>query len=122
MSSFYPNSLDKVLIYTPQEQVDTGDREAYTPFVWHIARTMIKIEEYREKANFGTSDYQLYRPVVPETPSWKVKMAERCLMVILFGAHKSYRMRLQGARVRGTVYLADFRELLNHLLVEWSGE
>lgn len=112
----------RVVSDTTEGQADAGDVKAFPPLVWHIARTMVKVEEYRTKAKFGTPDYQLYRPVVAVKTSWKFKTAEQCLMLALFGAHRTYRMRLQGARVRGTIYLADFRELLRSFLVEWSGE
>ena len=89
---------------------------------WHIARTMSKIENVRSQTNFGTSDNKLYRPVVPKEPGRLTKFAEACLMVLLFGAHRMYRVRLQHARVQGTIYLTDFRELLGNFLAEWSGK
>lgn len=89
---------------------------------WHIARTMTQIEQSRQKAKFGTPDFRLYRDVVGEDVGWKVKLADACLLFVLFGAHRMYRARLQGARVKGAVYLADFRELLKNFLAEWSGE
>lgn len=89
---------------------------------WHIARTMAKIENVRAQTKFGTVNYELYRPVVPRNPSFLTKFAEACLTTVLFGAHRMYRVRLQNARVQGTIYLADFRELLGNFLAEWSGK
>ncbi|THG94799.1 hypothetical protein EW026_g6743 [Hermanssonia centrifuga] len=89
-------------------------------FCWHISRVMSRIEIARKKSQFGTYDFQLYRNVVPDPVGWEIKIADACLFLVLFGAHRTYRMRLQGARVKGEVYLADFRELLNNFLAEWS--
>lgn len=75
----------RVVSDTTEGQADAGDVKAFPPLVWHIARTMVKVEEYRTKAKFGTPDYQLYRPVVAVKTSWKVKTAEQCLMLALFG-------------------------------------
>lgn len=90
--------------------------------VWHVARTMRKIEQFRSNAKFGTSDYRLYRDVVNEEVGRRVKFADACLFFVFFGAHTIYRTRLQSARVNGNIYVADFRELVNNLLAEWSGE
>ena len=83
---------------------------------------MAKIENVRAQTKFGTANYELYRPVVPRNPSFLTKLAEACLTTVLFGAHRMYRVRLQNARVQGTIYLADFRELLGNFLAEWSGK
>lgn len=83
---------------------------------------MTKIESARRVAKFGTPDFRLYHDVVNEEVGWKVKLADACLLLVLFGAHRMYRVRLQGARVKGVIYLADFRELLQNFLAEWSGE
>lgn len=83
---------------------------------------MTKIENVRSQTKFGTASRELYRPVVPKKPAFYVKMFEACLTLLLFGAHKMYRVRLQNARVQGTIYLTDFRELLGNFLAEWSGK
>ena len=83
---------------------------------------MTKIERARRIAKFGTPDFQLYRDVVNDEVGWKVKFADACLLLVLFGAHRMYRTRLQSTRVKGVIYLADFRELLQNFLAEWSGE
>jgi hypothetical protein len=82
---------------------------------------MTKIENARQISKFGTPEFRLYRDVVTDAVGWKVKLADTFLMFILFGAHRMYRMRLQNARVKGVIYLADFRELLQNFLAEWSG-
>lgn len=82
---------------------------------------MVKIEAARQVAKFGTPDFQLYRDVVPHTVGWKIKLLDVCLGIILFGVHRMYRIRLQSARVKGVIYLEDFRELLRNFLSEWSG-
>lgn len=99
-----------------------GDYTACPPLIWHIARTMVKVEEYRVQTKFGKPGNQPHCLVVPGTVSWHVKMAGRCLTVFLFGVHSSYRLRLQGSGARGAIYLADFKELLNGFIAEWSGE
>ncbi|KAG1859338.1 hypothetical protein DFJ58DRAFT_840204 [Suillus subalutaceus] len=38
----------------------------------------------------------------------------------LFGTHSMYRTRLQGTRVKGVVYLPDFRKLMQQFLDEWA--
>lgn len=83
---------------------------------------MVKIERARQISKFGTPQFQLYRDVVSDDVGWGVKLADVCLGVILFGAHRMYRIRLQGVRIKGVVYLPDFRELLKNFLAEWSGE
>lgn len=103
-------------------EMESGNREGVrAALYWHIARTMVIIEQARQKSKFGTLDYELYRPVVTAKPSIKVRVYELLLMLVLFGAHKMYRVRLQSTRVKGEVYLADFRELLKTLLAEWTG-
>lgn len=79
------------------------------------------VEATRQAAKFGTAEVKLYRDVVTEKVGWKVKLADFCLGIVLFGVHRMYRMRLQGTRVKGVIYLEDFRELLRNLLAEWSG-
>lgn len=102
-------------------EMESGNREGVrAALYWHIARTMVIIEQARQKSKFGTLDYELYRPVVTAKPSIKVRVYELLLMLVLFGAHKMYRVRLQSTRVKGEVYLADFRELLKTLLAEWT--
>lgn len=104
------------------EELDRGNRAVIPTMTWHIARTMVKIERVRRQVKFGTPEYGLYRPRVPKDTSISVKVLETALVVLLFGAHKMYRVRLQSARVQGTIYLADFRELLGNFLAEWSGK
>ena len=70
---------------------------------------------------FGKPDAEIYRSVVVEKLSPKVQLINTILMLVLFGAHHSYCSRLQNVRVKGMVYVADFRELLQNLLAEWSG-
>ena len=89
-------------------------------FVYHIARTMSRIEEVRHKTHFGTYDFQLYRNVVSQDVGWKVRMADACLVWVLFGVNRMYRRRLQAARVKGEVYLTEFKDLMKGFLAEWS--
>ena len=83
---------------------------------------MIKIEVARRKSHFGTYDVQMYRSVVSDDVSLRVKFAEACLLLVFFGAHRMYRTRLQAVRVKGEVYLSDFKMLVSHFLDEWSGK
>ncbi|TCD65964.1 hypothetical protein EIP91_001956 [Steccherinum ochraceum] len=103
-----------------KKELDRGNRAVVPAMAWHIARTMVKIENVRRQTKFGTAQNELYRPVVPKQPTRLVKIAEILLMVFLFGAHKMYRVRLQHARVQGTIYLSDFRDVLGNFLAEWS--
>ena len=52
---------------------------------------------------------------------WKLRTAEMCFGWILFGVNRMYRTRLQVVRIKGEIYLADFRELMRNFLAEWSG-
>ncbi|KAH8092505.1 hypothetical protein BXZ70DRAFT_457299 [Cristinia sonorae] len=100
-----------------KKELDRNNTAVVPALAWHIARTMSKIEDVRSRTQFGTSDFQLYRPVATQRPRFLVRAAEAFLMV---GAHRMYRVRLQHARVQGSIYLSDFRELLGNLLAEWS--
>jgi hypothetical protein len=83
---------------------------------------MIKIEIVRERYHYGTKDARLYRDIAIETkPTWRVeRLLDVLLFCVFFSTHGTYKIRLEGTRPKGHVYLPDFRELMRSLLVEWS--
>ena len=89
---------------------------------WHIASAMFYIEQARWRSGHGTLDARRYRNVSIPVPTWKVKALDIVLSILLFGAHRTYRNRLESARPGGFVFLPEFRELMKSLLVEWTGK
>jgi hypothetical protein len=87
-----------------------------------MAKVMVEIWGAREKYKFGTPEAHIYRNISIPVPTWKVRVLDFSLLILLFGAHTTYRKRLESTRPRGSLYLPDFRNFMQSLLVEWAGE
>jgi len=84
---------------------------------------MTKIESVRERYHYGTKHARLYRDIAIDKPTatWRSRLLlDVLLFSLFFNSHRTYRDRLAATRPKGHVYLPDFRELMNDLLVEWS--
>jgi hypothetical protein len=87
-----------------------------------MAKVMIEIWRAREKYNYGTPEAHIYRNISIPAPTWKSRVLDFSLSIVLLGAHTTYRKRLESTRPRGALYLPDFRTFMQSLLVEWAGE
>ena len=89
----------------------------------HIASVIGRIESKRLAFNKdeSTAGFTMLRPLPEIRSTWQLDAAEAFLMLVLFGTHRLYLGRLQQVRLGATVYLQDFRALLQRFLAEWSG-
>lgn len=83
---------------------------------------MVKITEIRARYKYGTHDAGYYRLRAVADPTLGVKVFDKTIMVVLFGAHLMYRQRLQSTRVNGVIYVPDFQKLMQSLVIEWAGK
>lgn len=100
------------------DRLESTENAVIPAIVWHIARVMAEVEKSRTQYHWGTPENRIYRNVAIPEPS----RLEMILTLPLFGAHSMYRTRLQGTRVKGAVYLPDFRKLMQQFLDEWAGK
>lgn len=122
------NNLSTVLLYSsesiPPDAALTNPR-VIPSLVWHIARTMRKIEGTRERQqekNQTTFGFDYVPPVVELRPkTWYLRVAECILVVLLLGTYNLYWRRLQGVRQYQSVNLRRFHAILGQFLTEWSG-
>ncbi|PCH40717.1 hypothetical protein WOLCODRAFT_162479 [Wolfiporia cocos MD-104 SS10] len=104
-----------------KEAADRGLKKYMVPVMaWHIARAMIKVEEDRHEHRYGKQDWQLYRSVAIDGPTWQVKLMDFFLSLVLFGIQRMYRLRLQGAYIKGRVDADGLGDLFEHFLDEWA--
>ncbi|KAJ7230913.1 hypothetical protein B0H12DRAFT_1147176 [Mycena haematopus] len=95
--------------------------EALVPALsYHIARVMVPIEAARERYGYGTRDARIYRDIAIPPPTWKVRIWDFFLGIILCGTHKNYRVRLEATIPKGVVALPEFRLLMGTLMSEWA--
>ncbi|GBE80207.1 predicted protein [Sparassis crispa] len=87
---------------------------------WLIARTMARIEVSRRQVKHGTREFSMYRAVAVSPTRWQVRVADVCLVFLLFGVQRMYRLRLESVRVKGVVYPPDLRDLFKNFLAEWA--
>lgn len=99
-----------------KDRLESTENAVIPAIVWHIARVMAEVEKSRTQYHWGTPENRIYRNVAIPEPS----RLEMILTLPLFGAHSMYRTRLQGTRVKGAVYLPDFRKLMQQFLDEWA--
>ncbi|KAF7375753.1 hypothetical protein MSAN_00464900 [Mycena sanguinolenta] len=78
----------------------------------HVARVMIIIEASRERYKYGTREARIYRDVAIPPPTWKVRIWDFVLGIILCGTHKNYRVRLEATIPKGAVALPEFHSNL----------
>lgn len=83
---------------------------------------MAEIEQYRSRYKYGTPEARIYRDMAIPESTWDVVTLDIALSFLLFGAHRTYRTRLQSTSPNGYIYLPEFRSLMQSLLAEWAGE
>ncbi|KAJ6488852.1 hypothetical protein C8R45DRAFT_248391 [Mycena sanguinolenta] len=99
---------------------DSTPRSLVPALSHHVARVMIPIEASRERYKYGTREARLYRDIAIPPPTWKVRIWDFVLGIILCGTHKNYRVRLEATIPKGVVSLPEFRSLMKTLLSEWA--
>ena len=82
---------------------------------------MARIEVSRRQVKHGTREFSMYRAVAVSPTRWQVRVADVCLVFLLFGVQRMYRLRLESVRVKGVVYPPDLRDLFKNFLAEWAG-
>jgi hypothetical protein len=91
------------------------ERAANGAIVWHVSRVMYDIDlhhKQREDAN---------RPPAHPFPK-PSKIIDGFLSCMFFGVHLIYRERIHRVHPLSHVSLADFREYIQAIMLEWSGE
>lgn len=82
---------------------------------WHIARIMYDIDLHQsQKEGVSLSRAQFF-----PRPS---KVLDGLLCCVFFGVHLIYRERLEQVHPARRVSIADFRQFIEEVLLEWSGE
>ncbi|KAJ7204217.1 hypothetical protein C8J57DRAFT_386060 [Mycena rebaudengoi] len=87
--------------------------------IWHIARTMESIESARSRYYYGTPSARRYRDIAIPRATWEVAVCDLIMGLILWGAQKNYRTRLQATVPGRIISVPDFRRLMMNLMAEW---
>lgn len=91
------------------------ERAANAAAVWHLSRVMHDIDlhcKQRESAN-GLPDQPFPKPS---------KVIDGVLSCMFVGVHLIYRERIQRVHPLSQISLADFREFIESIMLEWSGK
>ncbi|KAH8092534.1 hypothetical protein BXZ70DRAFT_951300 [Cristinia sonorae] len=87
---------------------------------WLCSRTMKLVEETRTNSRYGTRDAAAARKPSPEESTLQFQLVNILLGFMFSGTHNMYRRRLMKTKFNNVLYLPDFRELLQELIIEWG--